>query len=149
QTRRTPPPSPGWHRGLGRRSCGEVRPGKEDPLSSPFGGQNYARCPRRDPCSPRTGTGASTPSAPERQSGARYSLRIVNYNGLKERSEGLAGAMQSRLHGSRIDAQMLGRLLGVEFLDVPEEEDLPVGRRQFIDAGPDLSARFGPREPGE
>jgi hypothetical protein len=60
----------------------------------------------------------------------------------------LAGAVQSRLDGSRIDAQMLGRLFGVEFLNVAEEEDRPVGLGQFIDTCPDLSARLGPGKPG-
>src|SRR6516162_1793368 len=41
------------------------------------------------------------------------------------------------------------RLFGVQFLNVAEEEDLPVGLGQLIDTGPDLSARLGPREPGQ
>ena len=51
------------------------------------------------------------------ESGGRYSLPIAKYKGLQQRSEGLAGAVQSRLGGSRVDAQMLGRLFGVKFLD--------------------------------
>jgi hypothetical protein len=48
------------------------------------------------------------------------------YNGFQERSEGLAGAVQSRLDGSRVDAQMPCHLLGVEFLNVAQDENLSV-----------------------
>jgi len=65
-------------------------------------------------------------SAPERDSGGGYSLLIAKYNGLQERPEGLAGAVQSRLDGSRVNAQMLCRLFGVEFLNVAQDENLSV-----------------------
>jgi len=59
-------------------------------------------------------------------SGGRYSRPIAKYKRLQERSEGLAGAVQSRLDGSRVDAQMLCRLFGVEFLNVAQDENLSV-----------------------
>jgi hypothetical protein len=43
---------------------------------------------------------------------------------------------------------MLGRLFGIELLNVAEEEDLPVGLVQFINTCLDLSARLGPGKPG-
>src|SRR6516225_3693051 len=81
------------------------------------------------------------------ESGGRYSLPIAKYKGLQERSEGLAGAVQSRLDGPRVDAQLLGRLFGVEFLDVAQDENLSVRIGQPVDAGPDVGAGLGPGEP--
>ena len=81
------------------------------------------------------------------ESGGRYSLPIAKYKGLQQRSEGLAGAVQSRLDGSRVDAQLLGRLFGVQFLDVAQDENLSVRIRQPVDAGPDVGAGFGPGQP--
>src|SRR5262245_26014201 len=81
------------------------------------------------------------------ESGGRYSLPIAKYNGLQERSEGLAGAVQSRLDGSRVDAQMVGRLFGVKFLEVAQDENLSVRIGQSVDAGPNVGAGLGPGEP--
>jgi hypothetical protein len=55
----------------------------------------------------------------------------------------LAGSVQSRFDGSGVDAQMLGRSFGVEFLDVAQQEDLSVRIRQPVNACPDVGASLG------
>jgi hypothetical protein len=50
--------------------------------------------------------------------------------------------VQPCLDRSRIDAEKLGCLLGVEFLNVAEEKNFSVRLGQLIDACPNLSARF-------
>src|SRR5262249_28807715 len=60
---------------------------------------------------------------------------------------GLAGAVQSRLDGSRGDAQVLGRLFGVKFLNVAPGENLSVRIGQSVGAGPNVGAGLGPGEP--
>src|SRR6516164_8745534 len=66
---------------------------------------------------------------------------------VEQSAERLAGAVQSRLDGSRVDAQLLGRLFGVDFLDVAQDENLSVRIGQPVDAGPDVGAGLGPGEP--
>ena len=72
---------------------------------------------------------------------------FAKYNRLQQRSEGLAGAMQTRLDRSRVDAQMLGSLFRVEFLDVAQDENLSVKLGKPVDAGPDVGACLGLGEP--
>ena len=68
---------------------------------------------------------------------------LSHKQGFEQQTQGLPGAMQSRLYGSRGDSQMLGRLFGVEFLDVAKQEDPAIRIRQPVDACPDVSAYLG------
>jgi hypothetical protein len=79
----------------------------------------------------------------EQESGGRKLRVFAKHNRLEQRSQSLAGSVQSRLDGSRVDAQMRGRLFGIEFLDVAEQEYLSVRIGQTFDAGPDVGAGLG------
>ena len=57
---------------------------------------------------------------------------------LKQCSECLAGAVQTRLDGPRGDSQLPRRLFGVEFFNVAEDENLSVRMGQPVDARPDV-----------
>ena len=70
---------------------------------------------------------------------SRKSRLRLQHKRVQQRSKSLAGAVQTRLDGSWGNAQLLGRLFGVELLNVAEEQDLPVRIGQPVDARPDVS----------
>src|SRR5439155_17856388 len=63
--------------------------------------------------------------------------RLAQELALQERSQRLSGTMEPRLHRVRGDAQEGRCLVRVELLDVAQEEDAPVIRREAVDGLPD------------
>src|SRR6266404_5362348 len=86
-------------------------------------------------------------SAPDLIQAVPASPLVTKYNRLQQSSESLASAVQTCLDGSSVNAQLLRRLFGVEFLNVAEEENLSVGIGQPVDGRPDVGAGLSLDEP--
>src|SRR5262249_730807 len=86
--------------------------------------------------------------APKRSGGLRRAVvgwraaRLADQLALEESPERLPGTMETRLHRVRRDPEEGGYLVGVQLLDVAQEEDAAVVRRQAVDGVADHRARL-------